>query len=262
MSRGTGLQDFYKTLKIHRNASQNEIKNAYRKLAFTLHPDRHDGCNIKINQFKSVTEAYQTLSNHSKRRQHDQNLNNRNTNNNGYYNNKNRSTPPPPNYRKVYTAAPPPPGFKTFNAKTHYDMHYGDGMMKEEIERARKRAQAASEKGGPSFGYEYVSPLGKGFSFSGGGGGGMGGGNPYSKSGRLNRQNNNKGDGGNSRSNGTEFEYEEGYMDMGNNSQMSSKHRIRGREIIAERMKERRKFRRRNRGDSMNPNSDDACVVM
>ena len=45
-----------------RNATQTEIKEAYRKLAFTLHPDRHDGCEIKTNQFKNATEAYQTLS--------------------------------------------------------------------------------------------------------------------------------------------------------------------------------------------------------
>lgn len=61
---------------------------------------------------------------------------------------------------RVYTVQPPP-GFKTFDAQKHYDMRYGDGMMKEEIERARTRAEAASSH----YNDKYVSPLGKGFSY-------------------------------------------------------------------------------------------------
>jgi molecular chaperone DnaJ len=45
-----------------RNATQNEIKEAYRKLAMALHPDRHKGCETKGNQFKEATEAYKVLS--------------------------------------------------------------------------------------------------------------------------------------------------------------------------------------------------------
>jgi molecular chaperone DnaJ len=59
------VQDFYKVLKVNRNASKNEIKEAYRKMALMLHPDRHDGCEIKSEEFKKATEAYQTLSGES-----------------------------------------------------------------------------------------------------------------------------------------------------------------------------------------------------
>ena len=135
--------------------------------------------------------------------------------------------------------------------------------MKEEIERARKRAEAASGRNKHHFGYEYQSPLGKGFTFEGSTG------NPFSKSGRKRMNDKNNGlDGNSSRSRfEDEFEYEEGYMDMGNNSSFSSKqYRMRGRDIVSERMKERRKARRRNRGDPLRSYSsrDDnsSCVVM
>ncbi len=45
-----------------RTASQNEVKDAYRKLAMALHPDRHNGCEKKAGEFKKATEAYTVLS--------------------------------------------------------------------------------------------------------------------------------------------------------------------------------------------------------
>jgi molecular chaperone DnaJ len=45
-----------------RNATQNEIKEAYRKMALALHPDRHKGCETKGDLFKEATEAYKVLS--------------------------------------------------------------------------------------------------------------------------------------------------------------------------------------------------------
>lgn len=255
-----GVQDFYRVLKIQRTASTNEIKEAYRKLAFSLHPDRHDGCQIKTNQFKEATEAYQHLSDQSKRIAHDRTLDGYVNNNNG--NRRRPGSPPPPNYRKVYAQRPPPPGFKTFDAKYHYDMHYGDGMMKEEIDRARKRAEAASGRLNHNFGYEYVSPLGKGFEFAGSGG------NPFSRSGRRRMNNKNKSVGDVGSNSDDEFEYEEAYMDLGNKGSFSASkvdYKVDGRQIISERMKERRKFRRRNRGDPLRYSADDdsaACVIM
>jgi len=56
------MQDFYRVLKIHRTASQNEVKDAYRKLAMAVHPDRHNGCEKKAGEFKQATEAYTILS--------------------------------------------------------------------------------------------------------------------------------------------------------------------------------------------------------
>jgi DnaJ-class molecular chaperone len=45
-----------------RHETKNEIKDAYRKMAMALHPDRNDGCEIKGDEFKRATEAYQVLS--------------------------------------------------------------------------------------------------------------------------------------------------------------------------------------------------------
>lgn len=62
------MKDYYKILGIQRNASEAEIKSAYRKLAHQFHPDRPNGNESK---FKEVSEAYQVLSNQEKRRHYD-----------------------------------------------------------------------------------------------------------------------------------------------------------------------------------------------
>ena len=61
-------KDYYKTLGIARNASKDEIKKAYRKLAHQYHPDK-GGDEVR---FKEVSEAYQILSDDQKRSQYDQ----------------------------------------------------------------------------------------------------------------------------------------------------------------------------------------------
>lgn len=61
-------QDFYKTLGVEKNATQSEIKKAFRKLAQQHHPDK-GGDEAK---FKEINEAYQTLSDEKKRAQYDQ----------------------------------------------------------------------------------------------------------------------------------------------------------------------------------------------
>ena len=47
--------------KTLRTATKQEIKEAYRKIALALHPDRHDGCEKKAEEFKIAAEAYNTL---------------------------------------------------------------------------------------------------------------------------------------------------------------------------------------------------------
>jgi molecular chaperone DnaJ len=60
--------DYYKILEINKNASQDEIKAAYKKLALKYHPDKNNG---KDDMFKSISEAYTTLSDEQKRKQYD-----------------------------------------------------------------------------------------------------------------------------------------------------------------------------------------------
>jgi len=60
--------DYYSILGIDRNASQDEIKKAYRKLAHKYHPDKNGGTDEK---FKEVNEAYQILSDSKKKSNYD-----------------------------------------------------------------------------------------------------------------------------------------------------------------------------------------------
>lgn len=65
------MEDFYKILGVARNASQDEIKSAYRKLAIKYHPDKNQGDKSAEEMFKKVSIAYETLSDKDKRNQYD-----------------------------------------------------------------------------------------------------------------------------------------------------------------------------------------------
>ena len=119
------------------------------------------------------------------------------------------------------------------------DMHYGQGMMNEEIERARRRAEAASPR---KNGFSYTSPLGAGFSFNkdrpmdqqm----------NPFSKKGMKQHDHLDKKNGG------FRIEYEEAYFDMDGQDLSDAKRNMRGKEFVVERMKDRRSRRVRERDE-------------
>lgn len=64
-------RDYYETLEIDREASQQKIKEAYRKLAFQYHPDRNEGDSAAADRMKTINEAYAVLSDPQKRRNYD-----------------------------------------------------------------------------------------------------------------------------------------------------------------------------------------------
>jgi molecular chaperone DnaJ len=63
--------ELYKTLGVAKNASEEEIKKAYRKLARKYHPDRNSGDAAAEEKFKEVQGAYDTLSDPEKRKEYD-----------------------------------------------------------------------------------------------------------------------------------------------------------------------------------------------
>ncbi|MBC8336607.1 MAG: J domain-containing protein [Anaerolineales bacterium] len=65
-------RDYYKVLGVERNASQDEIKKVYRKLAMEYHPDRNPNDKSAEDKFKELNEAYQVLSDPKKRARYDQ----------------------------------------------------------------------------------------------------------------------------------------------------------------------------------------------
>ena len=65
-------RDYYDVLGVSKNASKEEIKKAYRKVAVANHPDKNPGDAAAENRFKEATEAYEVLADESRRRTYDQ----------------------------------------------------------------------------------------------------------------------------------------------------------------------------------------------
>ena len=65
-------KDYYELLGVDRNASDSEIKKAYRKLAVKFHPDKNPGDNSAEEKFKEISSAFEILKDPDKRRKYDQ----------------------------------------------------------------------------------------------------------------------------------------------------------------------------------------------
>ncbi|MEO7503200.1 MAG: molecular chaperone DnaJ [Gemmatimonadaceae bacterium] len=65
------MAEFYTVLGVARDATDDEIKRAYRKLAMTYHPDRNNGSKAAEDKFKEITEAYDVLRDPNKRAVYD-----------------------------------------------------------------------------------------------------------------------------------------------------------------------------------------------
>lgn len=65
-------KNYYDILGVSKTANDAEIKKAYKKLTTKYHPDRNTGDKKAEEKFKEVNEAYQTLSNPTKKKNYDQ----------------------------------------------------------------------------------------------------------------------------------------------------------------------------------------------
>ena len=64
-------RDFYDVLGVSKNASPDELKSAYRKLAVKHHPDKNPGDKAAEDKFKEASEAYGILSDKEKKQNYD-----------------------------------------------------------------------------------------------------------------------------------------------------------------------------------------------
>lgn len=86
--------DYYSVLGVSKNATQDEIKSAYRKLAMKYHPDRNPGDKTAEAKFKEINEAYEVLSDPEKRKMYDSLGQD--------WQNGQEFSPPPGGFRKTY----------------------------------------------------------------------------------------------------------------------------------------------------------------
>lgn len=69
--RSHSLKNYYDTLGVSETATSDDIRKAYRKLASKHHPDKNGGAKEAEEKFKEIAEAYETLSNETKRKNYD-----------------------------------------------------------------------------------------------------------------------------------------------------------------------------------------------
>lgn len=68
------MKDYYKALSLNKDASYQDIKISFRKLALKYHPDKNKNSEESKKKFMHIVEAYEVLSNESSRKKYDQSI--------------------------------------------------------------------------------------------------------------------------------------------------------------------------------------------
>ncbi|KAK5849567.1 hypothetical protein PBY51_013893 [Eleginops maclovinus] len=175
------MLEYYQTLGVQKNASQDDIKKAYRKLALKWHPDKNpDNKDEAEKRFKEISEAYEVLSDEDKKNTYDRygkeglsGGGRGERGGGGHYNHFGGSgftfRNPDDVFREFFGGRDP---FADFFGDDPFDDHFGES-------RSRHRGQSRGRTGGSLFGFGSFPAFGPGISgFDSGFGsfGNMGGG--------------------------------------------------------------------------------------
>ncbi|XP_028131070.1 dnaJ homolog subfamily B member 6-like [Diabrotica virgifera virgifera] len=152
------MSDYYKILKVSKNASTEEIKKAYKKLALKWHPDKNpDNKEEATKKFREISEAYEVLSDSKKRRTYD---------NYGTINPERTSTPSFGNLFDFerngfsFTFRDPEEVFREFFGSSIFDF-FGEGFLSH---RSKNRSGFnRNNHPSSSTGMSLFSPMGGGF---------------------------------------------------------------------------------------------------
>ena len=68
------MGNYYDILEVKRDASKNDIKKSYHKLALKYHPDKNPGDSIAENKFKDINNAFEIIGNEEKRNKYNMEL--------------------------------------------------------------------------------------------------------------------------------------------------------------------------------------------
>jgi curved DNA-binding protein CbpA len=132
------MKNHYQTLGLKRNASNEEIKKAYRKLVQKFHPDKNDGDKYFEERFREVQEAYEVLSDPYEKGKYD-------TNYDFFFNGKQKANQEYTNRERPKYQEPKPDPEKEKKEKENRDKKEKERAEKERVANIKKNAELQFE---------------------------------------------------------------------------------------------------------------------
>ena len=132
------MKNHYQTLGIKRNATNDDIKSAYRKLALKFHPDKNNGDKFFEERFKEIQEAYEILSNPYEKGKYD-------TNYDFFFTGQSKPNWSKSNQEESKYEAPKPDPEKARKEKEEQEKRNRDKLEKERVANIKKNAELIFE---------------------------------------------------------------------------------------------------------------------